>query len=491
MTGGMLVQYARYSQPPESRAALFVESEKRLTWLSFFYAEFPNADVYMVGGTVRDIIIGRVPNDIDLVVRNVEPKVLEQWLLQHGAAEFVGRFGTFKFIPHGCGGSEPIDIALPRTEFIGNQHSSARDSMEVKFDATLSIKDDLARRDFTINAMAFDTRRSRLIDPFLGLNDLHAGLIQTVLVPEQRFFEDSTRILRGLRFASQLNFGIEQDTWRAMKANIDLLNSTQMQENGMHRYAVPRESIGREFLLGFMAHPVHTVEIWKESRALHLFMPQLAALETQMAQDAKSDYHKTLDILTLLHKRDVVSRYGLRQASPTLLLAGLLSHLEDGPEEAYEICTKLYFHQFPSDHRASIDCKRVFWLLKHLHTFKETDPASMRPSLFEKLFLNQRGAELLTLMHTHFIASGKHSIGRERLHTAAHIRSQLIRHIEHEGVDGMLPRLISGKDIKAAGIQPGPAYRDLIDRIRDAQLTRAIVNHDQAMNLLDAMIAEI
>jgi tRNA nucleotidyltransferase/poly(A) polymerase len=491
MTGGMLVQYARQSHPPELRAALFVESEKRLTWLGFFYTDFPNADVYLVGGTLRDILIGRMPQDIDLVIRNVDPEQLEQWLLQHGAAEFVGRFGTFKFIPHGCGGSEPIDIALPRTEFIGDKHESARDSMEVKFDPSLSIKDDLARRDFTINAMAFDTRRGRLIDPFLGLNDLYANLIQSVLIPEQRFYEDATRILRGLRFASQLQFGIEKDTWRAMKANIALLNNLSMDDDGSHRYVVPRESIGREFLLGFVAHPVHTVQLWKEAKALHLYMPQLAALETQIESDTKSAYHKTLDVLGLLQKKDIARRHGLSKASPTLLLAGLLSHLEDGPDQAYEICTRLYFHQFPSDHKAGIDCKRMFWLLKHVHTFNETDPASMRPSLFEKLFLNQRGAELLTLMHAHFIASGKHSIARERLHTAARIRGELMRHMLNEGEDGRLPRLITGKDIKQAGIEPGPGYRDLLDRVRDAQLTRAIVNRDQALNLLDAMIAEL
>jgi len=470
------------SYSPEKRVSDFVIGEKRLTWTGLLTNAYADAEIFLVGGTLRDVLIGRKPNDLDLVIRGIEPTELEAWLNRHGAAEFVGRFGTYKFIPHGCGGSEPIDIALPRTEHVSDSHKSGRKDMQVKFNHNLPIIDDLGRRDFTINAMAFNVKTNRIIDPFFGLKDLQAGLIQSVLVPEQRFYEDATRMLRALRLASQLGFAIEQHTWRAIVANIELLNTKTTNEDGLFIYSIPREAIGREFLLGFATHPVHTLKLWSESRALHMFMPQLVSLEGNQDEPI---FHKTSHVLHALTSPYLLGQYRDKYPAPSILVAGLMSFIDaDKKSHAQKMCVNLYFHQFPKDHASYVDCKTVFWLVERLDLFEHQDPAGLRPSEFERIFVNDRGEDLLLLMQAMYIASGKHSVARERIQTAKRIRQRFLDLYNTAGDGTKLPKLLSGKDLKDVGIEPGPHFRQYLDHIRDEQLSGSITDKYSAIEKL-------
>lgn len=485
--GGILQTYARQSAPPEHRVELFVRGETRLTWIGLLFNEYRDAEVYLVGGTLRDVILGRVPNDIDLLVRNVPPAELDIWLNAHGAAEFVGRFGTYKFVPNGNVNKQAIDIALPRTERKLEDHAGGRRDMDVSFDYKLPIKDDLGRRDFTINAMAYNIKTGRLIDPFLGLQDLYNEIINSVLIPATRFEEDATRLLRGLRFASQLNFGIEKFTWQALLANIELLNKKTLTEDGTQAYIVPREAIGREFILGFMEHPVHTLRLWSESKALHMFIPELAELE----YTSNDELQKTLNLLNTLKNKSFIAGYGFLNTPLNVLVAGLMVFTHgDKHKHAHNICTKLHFHQFPLGHKANMNCETIKWLVEHVDIFEEIDPASIRPSQFEKMFLSKRGQELLLLMHAKHVASAKHSVARERLHTARRIKDQMQMIFANSDLNGKLPQLISGRDIQEFGIQPGPAYREILDKIRDAQLAGEIISFDDAKTLLRHIVTK-
>lgn len=120
---------------------------------------FPQAEVFLVGGVVRDTILGRETKDIDLVVRNVSKKDLEKFLAKQGKVNLVGKnFGVFKFKPKGWKDGD-IDIALPRTEHSLNMTGAYKD-FKIQSNAKLNIEADLSRRDFTINAMAFNTGKS-------------------------------------------------------------------------------------------------------------------------------------------------------------------------------------------------------------------------------------------------------------------------------------------------------------------------------------------
>jgi len=456
----------------------FARAEERLTWASLFFSDFPNADVYLVGGALRDALLGILPTDIDIVIRNVEIKDLHHWLTRHGACELVEkRFGTLKFIPHGQGGTEPIDITLPRKEWVEGDHASTRRSLAVSSDPRLSIKDDLSRRDFTMNAMAFDLRRNTLLDPYGGLQDIQNGLIRTVLSPHARFYEDATRMLRALRFASQLSFGIEAGTWQALKENIHLINNQVLTENGTHRYTVARESIGREFLLGLTVHPAHTLDVWNEAGALRAFLPDVHALQSIVEPDGETAYQKTRTLLELLKRPSLLAQHGLRQVPATLLAAALTVFAQEEKEQrAYHICKDLYFHQFASGHHARVDCEELLWLMDHVHDFESQDPASLRPSEFERLYCSERGKRLLILMHATAIASKRHTPARERIHTARTISQRFCAERPEE--------LITGHDIEALGIPPGPVYRELMDRVRDNQLLNQISTKQDAIHIL-------
>jgi tRNA nucleotidyltransferase/poly(A) polymerase len=475
MHASHLLKSAKAHVAPEQRLASYAQSETRLTWTALFFDAFPRAEIYLVGGSVRDVLLGRPANDLDLVIKGVPHEELQAWLLGHGAAEFVGRFGTFKFIPHGMGGTEPIDIALPRKEFISENHSSSSRDIKVTFDPMLSIKEDLARRDFTVNAMAFNLRNGHLIDPFLGLKDLEDGIVNAVLVPHHRFHEDASRIIRGLRFASQLGFAIEAGTWQAMCANIHLLNQTTAHpDDGHFIYSVPREIIGREFLLGFGAHPEHTLKLWRDSGALHLFMPQLADLEGQEHQGA---YARTQKLIHALFSPVLMNQYGVHEPPLNAQVAALLLYpsLED-PAHAHSICMKLHFHQFGKNHRSYVDCDEVLWLVKHARILQTTDPAAMRPSAFEHTFLSPRGKTLTILIHALLLAEDRHSVERERLH--------VLRRLESDFQNRLAPPLISGSDLAALDIPPGPQYRELLAHARDAQLSGKIATKPEAIQLV-------
>lgn len=178
--------------------------------------KFPEAQVYLVGGIVRDLIIGRESKDFDFVVRGVPAKELESFLAKEGEVNLVGKsFGVFKFVPKNSTLDEAIDIALPRTE---HAHGTGgyRD-FDVQSDASLPIEQDLERRDFTINAMALNVATGEIVDPFGGQEDIEAKVIRTVGAAADRFAEDFTRMLRAVRFFAQLGFTIESKTYAAIE----------------------------------------------------------------------------------------------------------------------------------------------------------------------------------------------------------------------------------------------------------------------------------
>jgi len=167
----------------------------------------------MVGGTVRDELLGHPRKDLDLLVTGLPQKVLISALRPYGRVQLTGRaFGVIKFVPRGWDGP-PIDVALPRTEIsTGIGH---RDFV-VTFDHTLPVDTDLGRRDFTMNAMAIDLADGCLHDPFGGYRDLQQRLLRQV--SPMTFPEDPLRMLRGIQLAARFQLQSEPATRDAMRA---------------------------------------------------------------------------------------------------------------------------------------------------------------------------------------------------------------------------------------------------------------------------------
>ena len=179
-------------------------------------------EAYMVGGCVRDSIMGRSTHDTDITT-NALPD------------EIMAVFSRFRTIPtglkHGTVTVVPEQVQYEITTFRKDgSYSDSRRPDSVEF--TSDIEADLARRDFTMNAIAMD-RHGNITDPFGGRADIEKGIIRCVGDPERRFTEDALRMLRAVRFASQLGFTIEEDTEKAMlrlRSRLDLISRERVRE---------------------------------------------------------------------------------------------------------------------------------------------------------------------------------------------------------------------------------------------------------------------
>lgn len=218
--------------------------------------------LWLVGGALRDRLLGLESKDIDYAT-DADPDEVEQLLRSCGATiTTVGkRFGTIGVLVATGDAADWSEI----TTFRGDSYSAGTRWPDVTFGT--SIEEDLARRDFTINALAQDAFSQRTLDLFGGEADLSARVIRAVGEPGLRFREDPLRILRGLRFASQLGFEIEADTFAAMRETAPLLASLSQE-----RITAELDKL----LQG--AEPARGLEALRECGGLDVVLPELVSM---------------------------------------------------------------------------------------------------------------------------------------------------------------------------------------------------------------------
>ena len=212
-------------------------------------------EAYLVGGSVRDVLADREPKDWDLTT-NATPEIVQELFPD---SVYQNEFGTVgvKYRPSEEE-TELVEVTTYRSE---EAYEDARRPKHVSFVA--SVTEDLARRDFTINAIALHPNGS-LVDPFDGYADLERGLIRTVNEPEDRFREDALRLLRAIRFACQLDFSIAEHTWDAIQRNADNLSH------------ISAERIQEEFNKLLLSDtPVRGMRLLEEAGLLTYIMPEL------------------------------------------------------------------------------------------------------------------------------------------------------------------------------------------------------------------------
>ena len=212
-------------------------------------------EAYLVGGFVRDILLNRPTHDIDCAT-NALPDEIER-IFSHYKQSQIGK-------DHGTIGVKVNHDWIEITTYrLDNETKDHRRPKSVMF--TPSLKEDVIRRDFTINALAIN-RKGEIIDYVNGQEDLNSRIIRCVGHPELRFYEDSLRILRGIRFACQLNFEIEKNTLEAMHKQSYLLN------------ALAVERIYQEFKLMLDSNNVFT-HISYTKDIINVFLPEINDLE--------------------------------------------------------------------------------------------------------------------------------------------------------------------------------------------------------------------
>ena len=247
-------------------------------------ADSLHLECYVVGGYVRDLFLERPSNDIDVVVVGSGIEVASRLKDMLGRRAHLSVFRNFGTAQVKCGGLEVEFVGARKESY---SHDSRKPHVE---DGTL--EDDQDRRDFTINAMAVclnGDRFGELVDPFDGVADLEDGIIATPLDPDITFSDDPLRMMRCVRFATQLNFEIEEETREALARNADrlkIISGERIQEELNKIILAPHPSTGFFYL--------------RESGLLQLILPELVALdqvETRNGRAHKNNFYHTLEVL--------------------------------------------------------------------------------------------------------------------------------------------------------------------------------------------------
>ena len=243
-----------------------------------------NLDCYVVGGYVRDLFLERPSNDIDVVVVGSGIQVANALRKKMGRRAQISVFKNF--------GTAQVKYKGMEIEFVGARRESySHDSRKpIVEDGTL--EDDQNRRDFTVNAMAIQLNRAHfgeLVDPFGGIEDLEDGIIRTPLDPDITFSDDPLRMLRCVRFATQLHFFIEDETFEALGRNAHRLK------------IISGERISEELNKTIKAaQPIRGFVDLQRSGLLQLILPELAGLdivETRNGRAHKNNFYHTLEVL--------------------------------------------------------------------------------------------------------------------------------------------------------------------------------------------------
>lgn len=256
-------------------------------------ADEAGLETYVVGGFVRDSIMGRECKDIDIVTigSGIElAKKVSERIGKHSKVSVFKNFGTA--MVHFKEGDEDWQV-----EFVGaRKESYSHDSRKpIVEDGTL--EDDQLRRDFTINAMAIclnESRYGELIDPFDGIGDIKRNIIKTPCDPDITFSDDPLRMLRAIRFAARLDFSIHPDTFEAVKRNAQRIEIVSMERN--------IEELNKMIM---SAHPSMGFRLLDKSGLLSLIFPELSNLkgaEDMNGKTHKDNFKHTLEVLDNVSK---------------------------------------------------------------------------------------------------------------------------------------------------------------------------------------------
>ena len=448
---------------PKYRAALHVAR----------HLEVLGHQAYFAGGCVRDMLLGREPQDFD-VATSATPEMVQAGFTR---TEAVGaHFGVVLVIDKDEDGNRiATEVATFRSD---GAYSDGRRPDAVRF--STDPREDAVRRDFSINGMLLDVLRyergDRLADCVLdyvgGLSDLDSGIVRAIGDPHVRFAEDKLRMLRAVRFAARLNFTIAPRTMAAISeqaAEIHVVSAERVRDELTR---ILTEGAARR---GF--------ELLDESGLLQQLLPEIARMK---GVEQPPQYHPEGDVwvhtLLLLDHLPVGT-------SETLAWGMLLhdvgkpatftppdpnkpgdrirfnGHVEVGMAIARAILNRLRF--------SNEDCAQIIALIQHHMQFG--DVMKMKQSTLKRFLRLPKFAEHMALHRADVLSSNKN------LELYDYAAAQL-EELGHEKIKPKL--LVTGEDLIAAGYRPGPQFREMLTAAEDAQLEGEVTTHDEALRLI-------
>ncbi|MHC4401214.1 MAG: CCA tRNA nucleotidyltransferase [Planctomycetota bacterium] len=411
---------------PEKQRQFAVEVVRRLRDAGF--------EAYWAGGCVRDRLLGKTPKDYDVATDATPPEIRR--IFGHRRTLAIGAaFGVITVLgPRQAG---QIEVATFRRDAA---YSDGRHPDGVAFS---TAREDASRRDFTINGIFYDPVDERVIDYVGGREDLARGVIRAIGDPRERIREDKLRMLRAVRFTAALRFALDANTLDAiheMAAAISVVSP--------ERIAVEMERM----LVG----PGRTaaVRLVVQTGLAAVVLPEV------VARDEAGRHH-------LDHALDVLER--LEHPAFPLALAVLLIPVVD-PRGAEAACRRWRL--------SNRETERVRWLVGH---HRSLEKARSTPwSAIQKILIADGIDDLLAL------GAAEAQAGSGDASQVEWCRSKLAQPPEVLNP----PPLLTGDDLIQHGIPAGPAYRVLLERVRDAQLDRQIHSKTDALGLVDRLLAE-
>jgi tRNA nucleotidyltransferase (CCA-adding enzyme) len=428
-------------------------------------------DAYLVGGAVRDERLGLESKDADFVVPGVDYAGLHAALESHGRVEdfeVAGRQVGARLYPADNElrrlAPAGIEFAPPRAE---RSTGPGRHDFEIVADPSLSIEDDMARRDFTVNAIARRLETGELVDPFGGAEDLKNGVLRTVR--PRSFAEDPLRLVRGLRLVSQLGLEPDAETLEQMRAEASsvALVSGERVGGGLHSDGMGELS---KLLLG--REPARALRLARDTGVLTALLPEFD--EAIGFEQESERQHLPLDE----HIFEVVQAAADAGAPLAVRLGGLFhdlgkpgangTHAERGAKLTSEAMRRL---RYPTRLRTYV----TRLVRAHAFSLEHVD------ELFARRFLREHGGELALDLVTHKEADlrGKR-ISQEELDAASRLRALL----EQERVQPhrLGDLAVDGADLIELGYGEGPALGVALEALLDA------VVDDPALNTREQLL---
>jgi len=407
---------------------------------------------FLVGGCVRDLLLGVAPKDFD-VATSAQPDELLR--LFPDAAQVGAHFGVV--LVHEAGAR--VEVATFRSDL---GYVDGRRPVAVHFET--DPRQDVLRRDFTLNSLLLDPVTGEILDFTGGRADLETKLIRAIGDPEKRFREDHLRLLRAVRFAARLGFGIESQTFAAIRHLAPLIHSVSAERI--------RDEIARILTEGGARYGL---ELLDATGLLQEILPEIAAMKG-VAQPP--EFHPEGDVWT----HTLIMLEGLRDPSLTLALGVLLhdvgkpatfriadrirfdGHVGKGVEIAHALLTRL---RFPNDVIEGAEA-----LIANHMKFMETP--RMRESTLKRFMRMPDFEEHMALHRLDCLSSHGHLDNYEFLR-----RKQL-----ETPPDQLKPApLLTGKDLIKVGYRPGPMFGIVLSEIEDAQLEGRISTTDEALGI--------